>query len=162
MLLWRGATAASRTLIWHIVLQPLTGPQPVEGPDLIATFICNCSDDHKIHASAFASNFVVNESATTHIRGQDKLTRFAQNKTIATGNTMANYFCSICGTLMYRVSSGYPGKLIPRIGTVDDFEVQSKQLRPKVEQFAKDRLEWFAGLDPKQADVHDGNFYTGA
>ena len=63
---------------------------------------------------------------------------------------------------MYRVSTGYPGKLIPRIGTVDDFEVQSKQLRPKVEQFAKDRMARFPGLDPKEADVHDGNFFTGA
>ena len=134
----------------------------MEGPDLIATFICNCTDDHKTHASAFASNFVVNESATTHVRGQDKLTRFAQSGTIATGNTMANYFCSICGTLMYRVSRGYPGKLIPRIGTVDDFDVQSNQLRPKVEQFAKDRMAWFTGLKDADAEIHQGNFYTGA
>lgn len=62
---------------------------------------------------------------------------------------------------MYRVSSGYPGKLIPRIGTVDDFEVQSKQLRPKVEQFAKDRVAWFKGLDAAETDIYDGNFYTG-
>lgn len=134
--------------------------QPVEGPDLIATFICSCSDDHKIHASAFASNFVVNESATTHVRGKDKLTQYAQNKTIATGNTMTNHFCSVCGTLMYRVSSGYPGKLIPRIGTVDDVDVQNNQLRPKIEQFAKDRMAWFKGVDAPE--VYDGNFFTGA
>jgi hypothetical protein len=134
--------------------------QPVKGPDLIATFICNCSDDHKIHASAFASNFVVNEAATTHVRGKDKLTRYAQSRTIATGHEMANYFCSICGTLIYRISSGYPGKLIPRIGTVDDFDVQSKQLKPKVEQFAKDRVAWSKGVD--EGDIYDGNFYTGA
>ena len=54
----------------------------------------------------FASNFIVNDSALKHIRGQDKLTKWSQNKTIATGNTMTNYFCSVCGTLMYRVSSG--------------------------------------------------------
>lgn len=134
--------------------------QPVEGPDFVAAFVCNCTDDHKIHASAFASNFVVKESATTHVRGQDKLTEFAQSKTIATGSTMANYFCSICGTLMYRVSSGYPGMLIPRIGTVDDFDVQNKQLKPTVEQFAKDRMAWFKGIEG--AEVHEGNFYTGA
>ena len=155
---------AVQLLLVSFALSPdlvlLTSSQPVEGPDLIATFICNCSDDHKIHASAFASNFVVNESATTHVRGQDKLTRFAQSKTIATGNTMANYFCSICGTLMYRVSSGYPGKPIPRIGTVDDFDVQNNQLNPKVEQFAKDRMAWFKGI--VGAEVHEGNFYKGA
>jgi hypothetical protein len=50
---------------------------------------------------------VVNESATVHVRGKDKLTKYEQSKTIVTGDSMANYFCSICGTLMYRVSSGY-------------------------------------------------------
>ena len=88
------------------------------------------------------------------------MTVYAQSKTIATGNTMANHFCSICGTLMYRVSSGYPGKLIPRIGTVDDVDVQNVQLRPKVEQFAKDRMAWFKGVEG--AEVHERNFYTGA
>lgn len=61
---------------------------------------------------------------------------------------------------MYRVSSGYPGKLIPRIGTVDDFDVQSNQLKPRVEQYAKDRMAWFKGIDG--AEVHDGGFYKGA
>lgn len=130
---------------------------------MIAAFICNCTDDHKIHSSAFASNFVVNAAATTHVRGQDKLTRFAQSKTIMTGHEMANYFCSICGTLMYRISSGYPGKLIPRIGTVDDFDVQSKQLRPTVEQFAKNRMEWFKGLEEGEGVViAEGGYFNGA
>ena len=134
--------------------------QPVQGPDLIATFICCCTDCHKIHASAFASNFVVNESAATHVRGQDKLTKYEQNRTILTGHNMANYFCSICGTLMYRVSSGYPGKLIPRVGTVDDFDVQSNQLKPKIEQFARSRMGWFKGVDG--AEVHEGGYFNGA
>jgi len=129
---------------------------------MIGTFVCNCTDCHKISASAFASNFIVKESATTHVRGKDKLKEFTQNKTIDTGNTMSNYFCSNCGTLMYRVSSGYPGVLIPRIGTVDDFDIQSNQLKPKVEQFASDRVKWFHGLDEKEADVHFDNFYRGA
>ena len=34
---------------------PTNSFQPVEGPDLIATFICHCTDDHKIHSSAFLS-----------------------------------------------------------------------------------------------------------
>ena len=45
---------------------------------------------------------------------------------------MTNYFCSVCGTLMYRVSSGFPDKLIPRIGTVDDFNLQEGVLRPRI------------------------------
>jgi len=129
---------------------------------MVGTFVCNCTDCHKISASAFASNFIVKESATTHVRGKDKLKEYTQSKTIDTGNTMSNYFCSNCGTLMYRVSSGYPGVLIPRIGTVDDFDIQSNQLKPKVEQFANDRVKWYPGLNDKEADVHFDNFYKGA
>lgn len=131
--------------------------QPTEGEDLVDTFICNCSDCRKITASMFASNFIVNESAVEHTRGKDKLTKFAQSKTIATGNTMENHFCSVCGTLMYRISSGFPGKLIPRIGTVDDFSVQENQLKPRIEQFVKNRVNWLDG--GKGVQQEQGNFY---
>jgi hypothetical protein len=58
---------------------------------------------------------------------------------------MTNYFCSTCGTLMNRVSSGYPGLSILRIGTVDDFHLHETKLKPRVEQFTKNRVEWFSG-----------------
>ena len=148
--------------------------QPTEGDDLVDTFICNCTgtelhpsrndqkltlhtDCRKITASMFASNFIVNDSALKHIRGQDKLTKFAQDKTIATGNTMANYFCSVCGTLMYRVSTGFPGKSILRIGTVDDFNLHETKLKPRIEQFTKDRVSWFKGGEG--VTQKEGNFY---
>lgn len=60
----------------------------------------------------FASNFIAKDSAVQYIRGQDKLTKFDMQKAIATGNTMTNYFCSVCGTLMNRVSTGFPGMSI--------------------------------------------------
>lgn len=50
----------------------------------------------------FASNFIVKDEALEHVRGEDKLKKFAQKKTIESGETMANYFCSECGTLLYR------------------------------------------------------------
>lgn len=93
----------------------------------------------------FASNFVVKESETKHVRGRDKLTKFAQSKTVESGNTMENHFCSVCGTLMYRISSGFPGSLITRIGTVDDFDLHETVLKPKVEIYAKNRVCWLAG-----------------
>ena len=95
----------------------------------------------------FASNFIVKESETTHVRGRDKLTKFEQSKTIESGNSMANYFCSVCGTLMYRVSSGFPGLLITRIGTLDDFNLMETKLKPRLEQFTKDRVSWFKGAE---------------
>lgn len=93
----------------------------------------------------FASNFIVDDRYLRHLRGQDKLTVFRQNKTIATGKWMANHFCSVCGTLMYRVGERFPGQSILRIGTVDDFSLHETKLKPRVEIFAKDRVGWLSG-----------------
>ncbi|KAK1094362.1 hypothetical protein LTR48_000460 [Friedmanniomyces endolithicus] len=59
---------------------------------------------------------------------------------------MTNYFCSVCGTLMYRRSSGFPGMSITRIGTVDDLKLHETKLKPKLEVFTKDRVSWFPGV----------------
>ncbi|KAK0250416.1 hypothetical protein LTR91_017783 [Friedmanniomyces endolithicus] len=119
---------------------------PVEGEDMVNTFVCNCNDCRKITASMFASNFIVKDSALKHIKGQDKLTEYSQSKTVASGNNMTNYFCSVCGTLMYRRSSGFPGMSITRIGTVDDLKLHETKLKPKLEVFTKDRVSWFPGV----------------
>jgi hypothetical protein len=58
---------------------------------------------------------------------------------------MTNYFCSKCGTLMYRVSTSLPGQSILRIGTVDDYSLHETKLKPRREQFVKDRVSWFTG-----------------
>ncbi|KAH7073962.1 Mss4-like protein [Paraphoma chrysanthemicola] len=131
---------------------------PTEGEGLVDTFICHCTDCRKITASMFASNFVVKDTHLKHLRGESKLTRFRQNNTIATGNYMENSFCSVCGTLMYRRSSGYPGASIPRIGTIDDFELQETKFKPRIETFEKDRCAW---LRPADVQEHvNGAFYT--
>ena len=105
----------------------------------------------------FASNFIANDSAIGYIRGKDKLTEFATNTTVDAGNTMTNYFCSICGTLMNRVSSGFPGKSILRIGTVDDFNLHETKLKPRIEQFGKDRVSWLKGGEG--VEQVSGNFF---
>jgi len=130
---------------------------PTNKPGLVDTFICNCTDCRKITASMFASNFIVDDQYLKHARGKENLTAFAQNKTIATANTMTNYFCKTCGTLMYRVSSGYPGKSIMRIGTIDDFNLQETKLKPRVEQFAKNRVSWFSG--GAGVEQHEGAYF---
>lgn len=112
----------------------------------------------KITASMFASNFIVNDSAVTYVRGKDKLTKFAQDKTIASGNTMENFFCSKCGTLMWRASSGYPGKSIMRIGTIDDFKLHETKLKPRVEQYAKDRVSWLP-TGGQGVEQHDAAYF---
>jgi hypothetical protein len=108
--------------------------------------------------SMFASNFVVKNTHLKHLRGEDKLTRFRQNNTIATGNYMENSFCSICGSLMYRRSSGYPEFSIPRIGTIDDFTLQETKFKPRIETFVKDRCVWLQAPDVKESV--EGAYYT--
>ncbi|KAK9252142.1 Mss4-like protein [Lipomyces tetrasporus] len=131
---------------------------PTQGPGLVDIFICNCTDCRKITASMFASNFTVADTHLKHLRGRDNLKTFSQSRTIASGNTMTNYFCSTCGTLMYRVGSAFPGQSILRIGTVDDFHLHETKLRPRVEQFTKDRVDWLCGVEGvKQVE---GSAYT--
>ena len=48
---------------------------------------------------------------------------------------------------MYRVGSGFPGKSILRIGTIDDFHLHETKLKPRVEQFVKDRVGWLGGVE---------------
>ena len=60
---------------------------------------------------------------------------------------MTNYFCSTCGTLMYRVSSGYPGTSILRIGTVDDFSLAENKLKPRTECLIERRVGWLSGVE---------------
>ncbi|KAL0058561.1 hypothetical protein AAF712_014753 [Marasmius tenuissimus] len=120
---------------------------PTEGPGLINTFVCNCTDCRKITASMFASNFTVADTHLKHLRGRETLKTFGQSHSIAAGNKMTNHFCSNCGTLMYRVGSAFPGQSILRIGTVDDFILHETKLRPQVEQFTKDRVSWLPGIE---------------
>lgn len=122
-------------------------PQPTQSPGLVDSFICNCSDCHKITASMFASNFIIADTHLKPLRGRNNLTAFIQSRTIASKNTMTSHFCATCGTLMYRVSSGSPGQSILRIGTVDDFQLHETKLRPRVEQFIKDRVGWLSGVE---------------
>ncbi|KAJ7179772.1 Mss4-like protein [Mycena filopes] len=115
---------------------------PTEAPGLVDTFVCNCTDCRKITASMFATNFVVQDTHLTHIRGRENLTSYSQARTIDSGSTMTNYFCSTCGSLMYRVRERSPGKSILRVGTVDDFSLHETKLKPRVEQYTKDRVGW--------------------
>lgn len=95
----------------------------------------------------FASNFTVDDAYLRHLRGRENLKAYSQARTVASGNTMTNHFCSTCGTLLYRVSSGSPGKSILRIGTVDDFSLHETKLRPRNELFTGTRVGWFAGVE---------------
>ncbi|CAD0093911.1 unnamed protein product [Aureobasidium mustum] len=120
---------------------------PVEGPDLTQIFICHCHDCRKLTASVFTTAFCVRDSSLSHLRGESSLKTYARSSTIASGNTMTNYFCEECGTLMYRRSSGFPGLSITRVGTVDDVSLHDTKLKPRVEVWCQSRVGWFAGVE---------------
>ncbi|KAF1838950.1 hypothetical protein BDW02DRAFT_564549 [Decorospora gaudefroyi] len=120
---------------------------PVQGPGLLSTFVCNCTDCRKITGSMFASNFTVGDRYLKHIRGQENLKSYGQSETIASGHKMTNYFCGTCGSLMYRVGAAFPNCSILRLGTVDDFNLVETKLKPTRELFVKDRVSWFGGVE---------------
>ncbi|CAI7599257.1 unnamed protein product [Penicillium glandicola] len=120
---------------------------PTQGPGLVDTFLCHCTDCRKITASMFASNFIVVDSHLRHLRGRENLKSYSQSRTIGSGKSMTNFFCSTCGSLMYRVGEAFPGHSILRIGTVDDFNLHETRLRPRIEQYAKDRVGWLHGIE---------------
>jgi hypothetical protein len=120
---------------------------PTQGPGLGNTFVCHCTDCRKITASMFASNFTIADTHLTHIRGRDNLKTYSQSHTTVSGKLMTNYFCSTCGTLMYRVGEKYPGMSILRIGTVDDFHLHETKLKPRREIHVKDRVNWVTPIE---------------
>jgi hypothetical protein len=77
---------------------------------------------------------------------QDNLKQFGQKHSIKSGETMTNFFCQTCGSLMYRVGAKFPGYSILRLGTVDDFNLVEGKLAPKAEQFVKDRAGWLSDV----------------
>lgn len=93
----------------------------------------------------FAANFTVRDTHLTHLRGQENFSTYTTDKTIGTDNSMTNYFCKTCGTLMYRKGTGFPGMSILRLGTVDDLNLLETKLKPTVELFVKDRVCWLGG-----------------
>ncbi|KAH6985466.1 Mss4-like protein [Ilyonectria destructans] len=119
---------------------------PLSKPGYLFSFVCHCSDCRKITASMFTTGFVILDTHLKHVRGEENLTQFSQSKTIEReGNVMTNFFCSTCGSLMYRRPGAYPGLSLLRVGTVDDFKLAETGLRPTIEQYLKHRLLTYEG-----------------
>ncbi|KAH7142273.1 Mss4-like protein [Fusarium sp. MPI-SDFR-AT-0072] len=121
---------------------------PLCKPGFVVAFVCHCSDCRKITASMFTSGFVILDTHLKHVRGEENLRQFGQSQTIEQkGNVMTNFFCSTCGSLMYRRGVGFPGASILRIGTVDDFKLGETALRPTIEQYVKHRVDWIKDIE---------------
>src|ERR1700712_506215 len=96
----------------------------------------------------FATNFCVKDKYITYTKGEDKITNRAQSATIASGNTMKDTFCSVCGSIMNRQSSGFPGLSFLRVGQVDQLgELLGTKFKPRVEQFLSRKAPWIGPID---------------
>lgn len=62
---------------------------------------------------------------------------------------------------MYRVSSGWPGKIVLRIGTSDDFAVVETKWKLQKEQFTKGRVAWKEETGDLPQFVNDSNPKSG-
>jgi hypothetical protein len=93
-------------------------------------------------------------------------------RTALSTNAMTSHFCPVCGTTLYRTSSGFPGMVVIKIGTIDDLSLADNEiLRPEVEQFVRSRVGWLAhgrhghgengegGVLVEGARVEVGNFF---
>ncbi|KAI0469120.1 Mss4-like protein [Xylaria cf. heliscus] len=120
---------------------------PTESPGLVEPFLCNCTDCHKITASMFSCSILAKDEYVKHPRGEENLKTFSQSTTPLSKKKMTNRFCQTCGSLMYRISENMPGIKIVRLGNVDDINLVETKLRPRMEQFIKDRVSWFTGCE---------------
>lgn len=59
---------------------------------------------------------------------------------------MSNHSCGTCGSLLYRTSSGYPGKLAVKVGGIDDEDVVMEYV-PDVEIFTRSRASWVGKVE---------------
>jgi hypothetical protein len=75
---WSSATEATASCFCGAVQLKF----PTEAPGFVDSFICNCTDCHKITASMFASNFVVRFEHLAHLRGEENLSQFSTKKSI--------------------------------------------------------------------------------
>jgi hypothetical protein len=106
----------------------------------------------------FASNFGIDDKYLKHLRGRDNLKSWANSVTpIRPDTSMTDYFCFTCGTLMYRISSAFPTVPILRLGSVDDLSLHETKLKPQWEQFTKDRVSWFSGVQVEGIKHLEGN-----
>lgn len=57
---------------------------------------------------------------------------------------------------MMRKSSGCQDMAFLRLGTVDDFNLHETTLKPRIEQYCKDRVDWFEGVEGEEVKRFEG------
>jgi hypothetical protein len=105
--------------------------------DANAQVLCHCYDCRKISGSTYSSNGMYSSDGFKVIQGTPK----QHKKTADSGNEIVSYFCGDCGSTMWRQSDSFPGKMIIKMGTLDDTSILDN-FNTNAELFTKNRPKW--------------------
>jgi hypothetical protein len=108
----------------------------------LVRFKCLCTDERKLTGAAFSLNYLMSDENLKVVKGELKV----WGKIVNSGNMMSNHVCGECGSLLYRTSTGYPGKIAIKTGAIDDEDVPFSYV-PDVEIFTRSRAPWVAPID---------------
>ena len=113
-------------------------------------FRCHCLDERKLTGAAFALNILWASDTLEVISGELKTWAKVANS----GNSITNHICGQCGSLLYRSSTGYPGKIAIKAGCIDGVDAAMEYV-PEVEIFTRSRVPWIAAVEGAKQEVAD-------
>ena len=79
------------------------------------------------------------------------------SKIADSGNAVTSYFCSDCGSTLYRTSTGFPGVVMIRAGCVDALDVVDA--KPVLELWSRSHIEWVPLI--RDVETIEGGLYSG-
>lgn len=103
--------------------------------------LCHCDDCKKISGGAYSVNVVVPDKDFEASGPMKKISKTADSK-----NEIHSYFCSECGTTLYRDGPSFPGLKIIKAGVLDKNGI-NEIAKPDSELFAPLRATWLPALD---------------
>lgn len=105
--------------------------------EVLNTVNCHCSICKKITGAAFETIAVVNEGDLEIFTGRDNLS------TYRVSDKAEKHFCSICGTPIYNIHFGHPGRALIQIGALDE----PASLSPTLNLHSENMFPWVTTLD---------------
>ncbi len=93
---------------------------------------CHCNICKKITGGAFEAIALIEDNALQFTTGEDLLTSYQISE------LADKHFCKICGTPIFNLHNGVPGKAITHIGSLDD----PTCVTPTVNIHSENMLPW--------------------